>query len=151
MPRLWDAICMLAMVLPLMAAAQAPESDSATIVNSGSTNRSGFRITIDRSGAAEWTSSPRKFGPQREPQPESIKKSLPRVTADRFFADLATAKPLSALPAGHCMKSVSFGSTLAILFAGEQTPDLSCGDGVNPAIRDLIRDANEIVAIFQVK
>lgn len=144
---------MLAMVIPLMATTPQDEYRLAMIVNSGSTNRAGFRVTIGQSGAAEWTSTPRKLGSpgQRQEQPETIQRTLPRATVDRFFADLATAKPLTSLPPAHCMKSVSFGSTLTITFGAEQTPDLSCGDGGNPAMRDLIRDANEIVALLQAK
>jgi hypothetical protein len=153
MPQLWAAISMLAMVIPLMATSPPGESETATIVNSGSTNRPGFRITIDRSGAAELTVSPRKFGlpgPERE-LPETIQRTLSRATVDRFFADLATARPFASLPPLHCMKSASFGSTMTVAFGGEQTPDLSCEDGGNAAIRDLIRDANEIVALLQAK
>jgi hypothetical protein len=140
------------MVIPLMANAPAGDPDTVTIVNSGSTNRPGFRITIDRSGAAELTTSPRKFGPpEQRRQPEPIRQTLTRATVERLFADLAAAKPLTSLPPAHCMKSVSFGSTLTVAFGGEQTPDLSCGDGGNPAMRDLIRDANEIAALLQAK
>jgi hypothetical protein len=143
---------MLAMVIPLMATASPQELETVTIINSGSTNRPGFRITIDRSGAAEMTTAPRKFGPpEMRQQLEPIRRTLPRASVDRFFADLTTAKPLTALPPVHCMKSVSFGSTLTVAFGSEQTPDLSCGDGGNPALRDLIRDANEIVAQLQAK
>jgi hypothetical protein len=46
------------------------------------------------------------------------------------------------------MKSASFGSALTVVFGSEQTPDLSCGDGGNAAMRNLIRDVNEIVALF---
>ena len=69
--------------------------------------------------------------------------------AKRFHADLDAAKPFGSLPVVHCMKSASFGSTMTIEFGGEQTPDLKCGDGGNGAMRDLIRDANEIVALVQ--
>ncbi len=152
MPQLLTAISMLAMVIPLVAATPPQQPETVTIVNSGSTNRPGFRITIDRAGAAELTTAPRKFGPpEMRQQPEPIHRTLPRTTVDRFFADLETAKPLSALPPVHCMKSVSFGTTLTVALGTEQTPDLSCGDGGNPALRDLIRDANEIVAQLQAK
>src|SRR5580692_3677088 len=115
MLRLCTAISMLAMVISLMATAPPQEPETITIVNSGSTNRPGFRITIDRSGAAELTTAPRKFGPpEMRQQPEPIHRSLPRATLDRFFTDLAGAKPLAALPPVHCMKSVSFGSTLTV-------------------------------------
>lgn len=36
--------------------------DSATTINSGSTNRPGFRIVVDRSGAAEFASVSRRSG-----------------------------------------------------------------------------------------
>ena len=135
-----------------MATAQPPESETANIVNSGSTNRPGFRITIDRSGAAELIASPRRIGPpEMRQQPEPVHRTIPRATVDRFFADLATANPLASLPPAHCMKSVSFGSTLTIALGTDQTPDLSCGDGGNSAMRDVIRDTDEIVALLQAK
>jgi hypothetical protein len=71
---------------------------------------------------------------------------LSNAAVERFHADLNAAKPLTSLAVVHCMKSVSFGSTLTIAFGGEQTPDLNCRDGGNIAIRNLIRDANEIIA-----
>jgi hypothetical protein len=36
-----------------------------------------------------------------------------------------------------------------VAFGGEQTPDLRCGDGGNAAMRNLIRDTNEIVALIR--
>jgi hypothetical protein len=128
--------------------ARAAENDTAAIVNSGSTNRPGFRIVVDRSGAAEFTPTRRR----RALQPDEIrpvKMTIPRALTERFYADLKAATPFASLPATHCMKSVSFGSTLVIGFGGEQTPDLSCGDGGNAVVGNLIRDCNEIVAVFQ--
>lgn len=121
--------------------------DAATILNSGSTNRPGFRIVIDPSGSAEYTSVPRRAGPQAEPA-KPMQATLARALIERFYADLKAAKPFASLPAVHCMKSASFGSTLTIAFGGEQTPDLSCGDGGNAVVANLIRDANEIIALF---
>jgi len=74
---------------------------------------------------------------------------LPLAVVERFHADLDAAEPLASLPAVHCAKSASFGSTLIVAFGGEQTPDLRCGDGGNAAMRNLIRDANEIVALIR--
>ncbi len=142
---------MLAMVIHRPAGAQSPDLKTVTIVNSGSTNRAGFRIVIDDSGAAAWTSSRRRFGPENAQTAEPVQRKLPRASVDRLFADLTAARPLASLPAAHCGKSVSFGSTLTVLFGGEQTSDLSCGDGGNAAMRDLIHDVNEIVALFQGK
>jgi hypothetical protein len=127
---------------------QGPEPDAAIILDSGSTNRPGFRIVVAQSGVAELTSMRRKSGEKPEPV-KPLKRALPAAVLNRFYDDLKTAKPLASLPAVHCMKSVSFGSILTVAFAGEQTPDLSCGDGGNAAMGRLIRDVNEIVELVR--
>jgi hypothetical protein len=137
---------MVAELLRLLGAPSA-EPDAATIIDSGSTNRPGFRIAVDQSGVGELTSTPRKFRAPRE-QTKPLRRVLPLATVKRFHADLEAAKPLASLPEVHCAKSASFGSTLTIAFGREQTPDLRCGDGGNASMRDLIRDVNEIVAVF---
>ena len=139
---------MLAMATLACVILQPAERDAAVIVNSGSTNRAGFRIAVDRSGAAEYTPAPRR---RPGPQPvatEPVQKTVPRDLADRLYNDLKAASPLTALPAPHCMKSVSFGSTLIIELDGEQTPDLSCPDNGASALSHLIRDCDEIIALF---
>jgi hypothetical protein len=125
----------------------AEDGDAATIINSGSTNRPGFRIVVDRSGAAEWTSTPRRIGP-RQAQPASIRLMLPQTVVAALYADLAKARPLGSLPGVHCAKSVSFGTTLIVALGDEQTPDLSCGDGGSAVLRDLIGDAGRIVDLM---
>ena len=93
----------------------------ATIVDSGSTNRAGFRITVERSGAAEFTATRRRSGiPDDQVKP--IRQTLSEDTVRRLYADLEAAKPLSSLPAVHCAKSASFGSTLTVTVGKEETP-----------------------------
>ena len=121
---------------------------AAVIVNSGSTNRAGFRITVERSGAAEMIAMPRRSGRQTD-QAAPIRRTLPRELVDIFYAELGAGKPLGSMPAAHCAKSVSFGSSLVVVWGEDQTPDLSCGDGGNQAMRDLIRDTNRIVAAMR--
>jgi hypothetical protein len=133
----------------LCLAAEIPdESEVAAIVDSGSTNRPGFRIVVDRSGAAEWISTPRR-GRASQVHAEPVKRALTPAVLKRFQADLEAAKPMASLPALHCAKSVSFGSTRTVTVGGEQTPDLNCGDGGNTAMHNLIGDVNEIVAMFR--
>lgn len=122
--------------LSLLSDASSAKAGNAIIIDSGSTNRVGFRIEVGQSGVAEMTPSHRKI-------------SLSSAVVQRFYADLEAAKPLASLPEVHCMKSASFGSALTVASGNEQTPDLSCGDGGNAAMRNLIRDVNEIVALFQ--
>jgi hypothetical protein len=140
-------------IMGFMAAAShllgAPEvGGSATIINSGSTNRPGFRIVVDRSGVAELTSTPRRSAAQPA-RPASIRQTLPRALVEAFYADLQAARRLDWLPAVHCAKSASFGSVLTVAFGQDQTPDLSCGDGGNAVMRDLIRDTRRIVSLMQ--
>lgn len=136
------------MILGSRDATSAPR-DTAAIVNSGSTNRPGFRIVVDRSGVAEYTATSRGRAAQQPDKTKPIRLTISRAPTDRFYTDLETATPLALLPVPHCIKSVSFGSALSIEFGAEHTPDLSCGDGGNPVIESLIRDCNEIAALFQ--
>ena len=127
--------------------AQPPDPDVATIVESGSTNRAGFRIVVDRSGLAEFTPIPRKYGESPE-ETKPYRLMLPSAAFRRLQADLAAARPFTSLPQVHCMKSASFGSTLIVESSGEHTPDLSCGDNGHAPLGNLIRDVGEIVALF---
>jgi hypothetical protein len=125
-------------LLAMSVAGAAP--DSAAIVDSGSTNRAGFRIVVERSGNAEYTITRQK---------EAQRLKIPEALAERFYADLKAAQPFPALPQQRCAKSASFGTRLTIEFGEEETPDLSCPDQGNPQIRMLKRDANDIVKLFR--
>ncbi|HEV3085857.1 MAG TPA: hypothetical protein VGX96_01435 [Candidatus Elarobacter sp.] len=103
--------------------------DEALIVNSGSTNRAGYRLRVYADG---WTALQQGDVP--------VRKRVPAALVDRFFADLKAAGPLSKLPAAHCMKSVSFGSTTSIGYRGVLSPDLSCPSS-SPSARALAVDA----------
>src|SRR5215469_6345920 len=132
-------IAMAGVMSPIAQSFPSIQYNQATIVNSGSTNTAGFRIALRRSGAAEYTSVPRgvntRSGEPEKAEPEKSGREIPKDLAMRLFADLEAAKPLSSLPAPHCMKSKSFGTRLTIEFGGEATPDLSCGDGGNDHLR----------------
>lgn len=126
----------------------AAAADTAVIVNSGSTNTTGFRIVVEQSGNAEFTAGTR--GPARPPgqKPKQMQRQLPDALVQRLYSDLGVATPLSSLPAQRCMKSASFGTKLSIEFGGEETPDLSCQGGDNAKLQALTKDANEIVKLF---
>jgi hypothetical protein len=59
--------------------------------------------------------------------------------------DLEAAGPMNELPAVHCIKSVSFGSSTYIEFQGQRSPDLSCPAAANPHLQALQKDAREIL------
>ena len=108
---------------------------AAVIVDSGSTNAPGFRIVVKPSGKAELTS-----------RNVTKRSQVPEVLAKRFYADLEALKPLSNIPARHCMKSASFGTTRTIQYGGQESPDLSCGGHGDARLEALIQDTNEIVS-----
>ena len=134
---------------PLLLAAFSSENTAAAVIlNSGSSNFSGCRIVVERSGHAEYTPTSRRYTPQGQP-PASQQRRIPEALVRRLYANLEAAMPLSSLPAQHCMKSASFGSTLIIEWSDSRTPDLNCGDGGDPKMRALIRSAKEIEALFR--
>ena len=87
----------------------------ALIVDSGSTNRAGYRLRVYATG---WTALQQGDVP--------IKKRVSAALVKRFFADLRAAGPLDRIAVMRCMKSVSFGSSMQIGYRGKLSPDLSC-------------------------
>lgn len=123
-------------------------AQTVTIVNSGSTNRAGFQIAVQKSGQAQYTLRPRRVELNPSPAPRTVDKTIPESLAKRLYADVDAARPLASLPPRSCMKSVSFGTRLTLQFGNDESPDLSCGDGGNEKLRALIADVNQIVKLF---
>jgi hypothetical protein len=122
----------LAFLLPMLLFASGFQP---TIEDTGSTNRPGLRVTIGHDGNA--TVEPRHGEIQHVKLPESL--------CNRFLRDLKEAGPVSALPARHCIKSVSFGSSLFIEWNDDRSPDLSCSGQHDARVDTLQRDAQEIL------
>ncbi|HML16792.1 MAG TPA: hypothetical protein VK419_07190 [Bryobacteraceae bacterium] len=123
-------------------------AQSVAVVNSGSTNAAGFRIVVEKSGQAEYTSKPRR-GLDKGQAPVTIRKTISKSLADSLYADVKAASPLASLPPQSCMKSASFGSRLTVEFGDDVSPDLSCGDDGTAKMQALIRDAKAVVKIFR--
>jgi hypothetical protein len=110
----------------------------ALIVDSGSTNREGYRLRVYATG---WTALQ-----QGDPSTSSGQAAKKRVSAElvkRFFDDLKAAGPLDRLSTMHCMKSISFGSSMQIGYLGTMSPDLSC-PSTSSAGRALTVDAGAL-------
>jgi hypothetical protein len=88
---------------------------SATIINTGSTNTCSYRIEVQENGHVTYQVCDRLGDPV-------ISTSL----AAQLFEDINAAAPLDELPFIRCQKSISFGSTTVIGYAGTFSPDLSC-------------------------
>jgi hypothetical protein len=107
----------------------------AVIENTGSTNSPGIKLIVDSSGAAE----------VQPHNAEARKTTVDARLSERLFQDLNAIGPLSALPRPHCMKSVSFGTSLYVEFNGERSPDLNCPVPADSKLAILQRDARELM------
>jgi hypothetical protein len=87
---------------------------SAVIINSRSTNTCSYHIEVRDNGHVSYGVC------DRQGQSE-----IPLPLAHQFFIDLKSSPPLDTLPFIRCLKSVSFGSTITIQYAGARSPDLS--------------------------
>jgi hypothetical protein len=104
---------------------------AAVILNTGSTNTVGYRIVLQRSGAAEYINGPKR-----------ATASVPASLTARFFTDVQAAMPLLSHTATACMKSASFGTSLFVWWKGSRSGDLMCPAG------DVI--AGDVAKIAQV-
>jgi hypothetical protein len=110
------------------------QRDSAIIRNSGSTNTSGYTITVwsDATGSVEVAGK--------------IDSSfvLPGDLNARFFTELhAASASTDAAPEHHCMKSASFGTRTTVQWHGWNSPDLQCPP-LSPSLGALASDVNAI-------
>jgi hypothetical protein len=106
----------------------------AIIEDTGSTNRPGVRVTVDRDGNATVE--------QRGSETHHVQ--LPKEFCDRLIQGLE-ATPVASLPKRHCAKSVSFGSSLFVEFEGNRSPDLSCPGASDSRVEALQKHANEVL------
>jgi hypothetical protein len=120
---------------PLVPAGRIPiAAGEALIVNSGSTNRAGYRLRVYADGTTALQQGD-----------AALRKHVSRALVQRFFADLRAAGPLDALPRAACMKSASFGSSTQVAYRGKTSPDLTC-PSASPAERALAVDADALAA-----
>jgi hypothetical protein len=127
-------------VLAILGVVAATPSETAVIVNSGSTNSYGYTIQVASDGKASFTLQKRGESAATTPKPFTV----PTATAARFFSDLAAARKGNAASA-PCMKSASFGTSMHVTWQGWVSPDLSCppNDGLGEAL------VHDITAIRQ--
>jgi hypothetical protein len=105
---------------------------AAVILNTGSTNTVGYRIVVQRSGAAEYVNGPKR-----------ATAMLPASLAAQFFTDVQAAMPLSSRGASDCMKSASFGSSQFVWWRGSRSGDLTCG-GASAVSNDVVKIAQTL-------
>jgi hypothetical protein len=118
----------LTAALPLLAAHKdvvpVERSSHAEIINTGSTNTTGYSVFVSLSGNASWVLGSGIHDHDGK-QFFITRGTVSHALADKLFHDLKDAQPLSKLPGGHGVKSISFGTSLYIEYQGQRTPDLS--------------------------
>lgn len=107
----------------------------AVIEDTGSTNRTGLRVTIDSQGQA--TLEPRSG--------ETKQIQLKQTLCEQFLRDVKAIGPLNELPARHCAKSVSFGYRLFVEYEGQRSPDLTCPTGEDSRLANLKKEAEQLL------
>jgi len=110
---------------------------AAVILNSGSTNTTGYRIVVQPNGSAEFVAASARS-----------RDRVPAALAKKFFEDLRAAGPLAALPPAACMKSASFGTEVFVYWNHSRSPDVSCPS--NAAGQVILKDALGIAAALHV-
>ncbi len=117
--------------LPNATTSGGQRQDSASIVNSGSTNAAGYRIELSSEGHA------------RIAVPYINAFPVSRALVRRFFDDLRRARK-SGAPGPPCMKSASFGTRTTVVWHEWTSPDLDCPR--SGAMAQLQTDVNDIRA-----
>ncbi|MGO9863964.1 MAG: hypothetical protein ACLPLR_10175 [Terriglobales bacterium] len=106
---------------PAQQTTPAVAGDLATIIQSGSTNSRGYSVVLHNDGSATSV-----FIGTTDAMVE--KREFPAGTVDTKTLGqlLAQIGDVSKIPAGHCPKSVSFGTTTKIEYEGKTSGDLQC-------------------------
>jgi hypothetical protein len=100
----------------------------ATILQSGSTNARGYKVTIYKDGSAMAEIGAAATALHSEPA-QIQQFGTGTVQTGKLQALLTQIGDVSAIPTGHCMKSVSFGTRTEISYQGKTSGDLQCVRG----------------------
>jgi len=104
------------------------ENDIVRIINSGSTNTAGYVIEVQRTGHVTWTVTRRRPILATTPSSTTTQNALQlsSLETNAIFQAVQQALPFTQYAPIHCIKSVSFGTTLHVSYNGQESPDLSC-------------------------
>jgi hypothetical protein len=106
-------------------AKQGVQGNLATIIQSRSTNTRGYKVVIHNDGSATAEISGASIGSRVEP---ARLQQFPAGTIDtKTLRRLLTQiGDVSRIATGGCVKSISFGTTTQIEYAGKTSGDLQC-------------------------
>lgn len=138
------AFALALMVLPLaVCAANTPARDGATVVDSGSTDWSGYKMDVWSDGNADLTLQDRGRATHGPLKTFTISASL----AHRFFADLKAKRDGLRIAGEFCGTYAGNTTTAYVQWHGWRSPDLACAPAPNSVlILALINDVNAILS-----
>jgi len=125
----------------------APAKGEAMIVNSGSTNTTGYTVWVQPSGKVRYAIQ-RGQGDDIQALTHPTAGRIPVAQSKKLFQDLAAVGPLSALPARRGMRSASFGTVTYIYYKNSRSPDLTLGGG--PQVDALKADIAAITGTLHI-
>lgn len=130
---------------PAQQTAPVVASELATIIQSGSTNSRGYSVVIRNDGSATSVligTTDAMVGKREFPAGTVDTKTLRQL--------LAQIGDVSKIPAGHCPKSASFGTTTKIEYEGKTSGDLQCiGQPAPDGNQALLQASNELGRFVQ--
>ena len=125
LPRLLalTAAGLLLAALPAVAKPKPVPAQTAVIMNTGSTNTFGYKVTVTMTKGTYHLSSVSNGG--KDTSSDSGMPSGVQPLVVQLFKDLNCAMPLTSLPMRHGMRSASFGTETYITYKGQKSPDLT--------------------------
>lgn len=96
--------------------------DDALILNTGSTNTTGYLVYVSPKGSAQIYIRTMHSGGDN-----FAVAALPQSQVKKLFHDLTAAMPLTKMHTRRGMRSTSFGTATYITYKGQRSPDLTFG------------------------
>lgn len=142
-------ISLVLLAFVVVSASSSNETDLIRIVNSGSTNTAAYTIELQRNGLVQWMITPR-FQPVLSSSTSSPNRSrIPTVRAKNIFQEIEQAFPFTQYEPVFCIKSISFGTTLSVVYNGQQSPDFNC-PMKDQRLVNLSKDIHELITDLHI-
>ena len=149
LPRFLALTAVGPLLIALSASARSAPVQTAVIENTGSTNTTGYRVTVSSDGSASMVMDSPRIVSQSEQATAVVQYKHRTVkAATKLFQDLKDAMPLTSLPVRHGMRSASFGTATYITYKGQKSPDLTFAS--DPRIVALKADIDQITKALHV-
>ncbi|CAF3727280.1 unnamed protein product, partial [Rotaria socialis] len=112
---------------------------------SGSTNTPGYRVEIEHNGNVHYYIAPRRVGIISLNGGTNGTAKLSRKTTKDLYHHIKQCEPFNKLTIETCLKSVSFGFSLKLIYNGQTTPDLTCPTN-NTHLENLAKVVNSVIS-----